>query len=272
MSRVRSPADRRRTAERCPGGSGSLPLAGAHSVREALRAGRRPLHRLTLLDGVDPALAAELSELATLRGIPIEMMNRADALLIAGIDRAQGALLTAGPLPTVGLDALVAVGIPGQRRLLALDGIEDPQNLGALARVADAAGVQGIVLTERRAAPLSPAVSRASAGAIEHVPVARIPNLIRALEWLQGRGFWLVGAEVDEGDDLYAVPDRILRGDLVLVLGAEGRGLRTGVRAVIDHRVRIPMAGQVASLNVATAGAVVLFELARRDRAESACD
>lgn len=241
-------------------------------MREALRAGRRVLRRLVLFENVDPTLAQELVLLARQRGVAVETRGREALHARPGLERAQGVTLEAGPLPELALDELAGLGSAGSRRLLALDGVEDPQNLGALARVADAAGVAGIVLTERRAPPLSAAVSRASAGAIEHVPVARVPNLSRALDWLQGRGFWVVGAEAEQGDDLYAVPDRILQGDLVLVLGAEGRGIRAGIRAAVDHRVRIPMAGQVASLNVATAGAVILFELARRQRARAGGD
>jgi len=119
------------------------------------------------------------------------------------------------------------------------------------------------VLTHRHAPPLSPAVSRASAGAIEWLPVARTPNLRRALKWLKENEFWIFGADPEGGRDAFALPPGWRRGRRVLVLGAEGRGLRPGVAEEVDHRVRIPMAGRVASLNVATAAAVLLFELAR---------
>jgi 23S rRNA (guanosine2251-2'-O)-methyltransferase len=147
---------------------------------------------------------------------------------------------------------------------VALDGVEDPQNLGAIIRVAEAAGAQGLVLTARRAPPLGAAVARASAGAVEHLPVARVGNLRRALQQLQGGGFWLIGADPAEGEDLFQSADRIWQGDLAVVFGAEGRGLRRGVLGLLDHRIRIPMLGQVGSLNVAAAAAVVLFEVVRR--------
>jgi 23S rRNA (guanosine2251-2'-O)-methyltransferase len=150
---------------------------------------------------------------------------------------------------------------------VALDGIEDPQNLGAIARVAEASGAAGLVLTQRRSAPLGAAVARASAGAIEWLPVARVVNLSRALRALKDAGFWVFGASPDAPDDLFGLDPRLLRGDRVVVLGAEGRGIRSGVERLVDHRVRIPMAGRVASLNVSTAAAVILFELARSDRA-----
>jgi 23S rRNA (guanosine2251-2'-O)-methyltransferase len=107
-------------------------------------------------------------------------------------------------------------------------------------------------------------VARASAGALEWLVTARVPNLVRALNQLKSRGFWIFGAESDAPGSLFDLPARLLRGERVVVLGAEGRGLRPGVLAAVDHRVRIPLAGRVASLNVASAAAVVLFELARR--------
>jgi len=125
-------------------------------------------------------------------------------------------------------------------------------------------------MTRRRSPPLSPALARASAGAIDWLPVARVANLVRALEELKTKGFWVVGADPEAKMELYELPDRLLLGDLVVVLGAEGRGLRPGVRAAVDHPVRIPMRGRVASLNVASAGAVLLYELLRRVSAGSA--
>jgi 23S rRNA (guanosine2251-2'-O)-methyltransferase len=175
-------------------------------------------------------------------------------------------VLSAGPLPELPLAELAARGEP-PRTLVALDGVEDPQNLGAIARVAEAAGAAGLLLTRRRAPPLGPAVARASAGAIEWLPVTRVVNLSRSLEELKQLGYWIFGASPETGDDLFRLEARLLRGDRVVVFGAEGRGIRAGVDRVIDHRVRIPMAGRVGSLNVSTAAAVVLFELARPGRA-----
>jgi 23S rRNA (guanosine2251-2'-O)-methyltransferase len=185
----------------------------------------------------------------------------------------QGVLLEAGPLPELaGAEALAAepARSPGGRVLVALDGVEDPQNVGAIVRVAEAAGASGLLLTERRAPPLSPALARASAGAIEWLPAARVANLGRGLESLQQAGFWLVGADPDAGDSLFELPDRLLSGDIAVVLGSEGPGLRPSVRKALDHPVRIPMLGRVASMNVATAGAVILFELLRRSKSGQA--
>jgi 23S rRNA (guanosine2251-2'-O)-methyltransferase len=153
---------------------------------------------------------------------------------------------------------------PGATRLvLALDGVEDPQNLGALLRVADGAGVDGILLTERRSAPVSPAAVKASAGAAEHLRIARVVNLVRALEELKERNLWVIGLD-ERGSADYDQFD--FTGSCVLVLGREGAGLHDLVRRTCDHLLRIPMAGGVSSLNVSAAGAVVLFEVARQRR------
>jgi len=158
-------------------------------------------------------------------------------------------------------------GDGGARLLLALDGVEDPQNLGALLRVADGAGVDGVLLTERRSAPLSPVAIKASAGATEHLRIARVVNLVRALEELKKRNLWIIGLD-ERGTSDYDHFD--MTGDCVLVLGREGAGLHELVRKTCDHLLRIPMAGGVSSLNVSAAGAVVLYEAFRQRRAKSA--
>lgn len=243
-------------------------LIGVHPVREALRARRRVLHRL-VLRGQERAPRPELVHLiesARQAAVPVEEWepDRFERLVPPGLPH-QGVALEAGPLPSVEVATLGS--LPGASWLIALDGIEDPQNLGAILRVAEAAGVAGALLPEHRAAPLTPAVARASAGALEHVPVASVTNLTRALEELKrDHGFWVHAADSNAGDDLYGLPDKLLEGRLVLVLGAEGRGVRPGVRAAVDVFVHIPMAGRIGSLNVAAAAAVVLFEWGRRAR------
>lgn len=245
-------------------GAERVELTGLHPVLEALRARRRPLFRLRVRKGMRRPELAEVLAAARRADVVLEEVD-ADALPPgeSGAASGQGLALWVGPLPELSLPQLIAKGGPS-RTLVALDGVEDPQNLGAIARVAEAAGVAGLVLTRRRAAPLSPAVSRASAGAIEWLPVARVANLSRALSELKQRGFWVFGCDSEQGDDLFALSDRVVGGDRVLVFGAEGRGLRAGITRAIDHRVRIPMAGRVSSLNVAAAAAVALFELRRR--------
>lgn len=249
-------------------------LQGRHSIEEALRARRRRLHRLLVRRGPQRRDVAELTALAEAAGVPIEWSDAEGLPDGAGPAEAgyQGVVLEAGPLP-VAEDARALLepvagrpATPGRRLVVALDGIEDPQNVGALARAAEASGAAGLLLTRRRSPPLTPALARASAGAIEWLPVARVPNLSRALRGLQDAGFWVIGADPEAEASLYEAPDDWLRGDLVLVLGAEGRGLRPGVRQLVDHPIRIPMLGAVASLNVASAAAVILYELLRRSQ------
>ncbi len=251
-------------------------LTGQHSVHEALRAGRRRIDRLLLRETGRPEDQDEILALARSRGVPVQRVDEASLDRVAGPDgRSQGVALQVGPLPELSLDALVAAlgssdpstGPAEGRRLVALDGVEDPQNVGAIARVAESAGCSGMILTDRRAPALTAAVSRASAGAIEWLPVARVTNLVRALEQLKAARYWILAAALDESESVHALSDRALTGDLVVVLGAEGRGIRPGVLEQADHRVRIPMRGRVESLNVATAGAVILYELLRRAEA-----
>jgi 23S rRNA (guanosine2251-2'-O)-methyltransferase len=234
-------------------------------VREALRARRRKLHWLRVRKGPPGPELVLVLEAARAAAVPIEEVDaRALEQGIPAGSNPQGVVLGAGPLPEPPLEELLSPqGFPCT--LVALDGVEDPQNLGAIARVAEAAGAAGLLLTRRHAPPLSAAVAKASAGAIEWLPVSRVPNLSRALEGLKAHGFWVFGADPDAPDDLFQVPERWLSTRRVLVLGAEGRGLRPGVIERLDHRVAIPLAGRVASLNVASAAAVLLFELRRRD-------
>jgi 23S rRNA (guanosine2251-2'-O)-methyltransferase len=242
-------------------------IPGFHPAREALRARRRRLHRLRVRTGLRHRRLDELLELAREAGVPVESVA-AEALAVGlppGL-RDQGIVLDAEPLPLVALEQWTGpdASRTGCDRVVVLDGVEDPQNLGALIRVAEASGASGLLLGARRAPPLGPVVARASAGAVEHLPICRVANLRRALAALRDAGFWLLGAEAEGDQDLYATPDRLWQGRLGLVFGAEGHGLRSGVATLLDHRLRIPLRGRVGSLNVATAAAVVCFEAARR--------
>jgi len=257
-------------------------LTGLHSVHEALRAGRRRIDRLLVREAGRHAEQQDVVELARACGTPVEAVDDKVLDRLVGPDvRTQGVALQVGPLPELSLEDLIAelrgegidpsgtaaadrpTAIAG-RRLVALDGVEDPQNVGAIARVAESAGCLGMILTDRRAPAITPAVSRASAGAIEWLPIARVTNLVRALEQLKEERYWVLAAALEQSESVYALSDRVLTGDLVVVLGAEGHGIRPGVLEQADHRVRIPMRGEVESLNVATAGAVILYELLRR--------
>ncbi|MGA2571725.1 MAG: 23S rRNA (guanosine(2251)-2'-O)-methyltransferase RlmB [Terracidiphilus sp.] len=242
-------------------------LYGLHPVSEALKAGRRRFdHILVARERHDARLDRLLAQCRQAR-IRIIEQPREQLTLAAKTPTHQGVVAFVRPQEFLALEDLFAPPSdrPAAARLmLALDGVEDPQNLGALLRVADGAGVDGVLLTERRSAPLSPAAVKASAGAAEHLRIARVVNLVRALEDLKRQNLWIVGLD-ERGPADY---DRFdFTGDLVIVLGREGAGLHSLVRRTCDHLLRIPMAGGVSSLNVSAAGAVVLFEAARQRRA-----
>ncbi len=244
-------------------------LHGVHCCQEALRARRRPLHRLLVRRGRVRPEVEEVVKEASAAGLQVVEVAAEDLGRAAGPGSpAPAVALEAGPLPELDLAALVSGPADPARtpapRLIALDGVEDPQNVGAIVRVAEASGAAGLILTHRRAPPLGPALARASAGAIEWLPVARVPNLAKALDQLRSDGFWTLGAVPGGGESIFELPARTTDGPLVVLLGAEGRGLRPGVLERVDHPVRIPMAGRVDSLNVATAAAVLMFELWRR--------
>lgn len=247
-------------------------LYGLHSVEEALRAGKRRFdHVLVARERRDERLE-RIAALCRQAGVRLLSQPREQLTQVAQTTAHQGVVALVHPQDFLALEDLfvapAASDGPAQtaRLLLALDGVEDPQNLGALLRVADGAGVDGVLLTERRSAPLSPVAVKASAGAVEHLRIARVVNLVRSLEELKRRNLWIVGLD-ERGSADY---DRFdLTGDCVLVMGREGDGLHDLVKRTCDHLLRIPMAGGVSSLNVSTAAAVVLYEAARQRRAKA---
>jgi 23S rRNA (guanosine2251-2'-O)-methyltransferase len=241
-------------------------LYGVHPVEEALKAGKRRFDHVLVARERDDARLERLLALCREAGVRIRQEPREQLTLLAQTAAHQGVVAMVHPLEFLAIEDLFAphpASAGASRLLLALDGVEDPQNLGALLRVADGAGVDGVVLTERRSAPLSPAAVKASAGAAEHLRIARVVNLVRALEELKRQNLWIVGLD-ERGRTDYDQFD--LTGDCVIVLGREGAGLHDLVRRTCDHLLRIPMAGGVSSLNVAAAGAVVLYEAFRQRR------
>jgi 23S rRNA (guanosine2251-2'-O)-methyltransferase len=244
-------------------------LYGVHPVEEALKAGRRRFdHVLVARERHDDRLAGLVAECHQ-AGVRVRQEAREQLTQLAGTPAHQGVVALVRLQEFLTIEDLFAPppsGSGAARLVLALDGVEDPQNLGALLRVADGAGVDGVVLTERRSAPLSPVAVKASAGAAEHLRIARVVNLVRALEELKQHNLWVIGLD-ERGTEDY---DRFdLTGDCVLVLGREGAGLHDLVRRTCDHLLRIPMAGGVSSLNVSAAGAVVLYEAFRQRRAKA---
>ncbi len=246
-------------------------LYGVHPVEEALRAGRRRFDHVIVARERQDTRVEKLVADCRQAGVRVRQESREQLTQLAGTAAHQGVVAVVRPPESLSIEDLFeapqsAEGERSARLVLALDGVEDPQNLGALLRVADGAGVDGVVLTERRSAPLSPVAVKASAGATEHLRIARVVNLVRALEDLKRQNLWIIGLD-ERGTSDY---DRFdFTGDCVLVLGREGAGLHDLVRKSCDHLLRIPMAGGVSSLNVSAAGAVVLYEAFRQRRAVS---
>ncbi len=263
-------------------------LYGLHPVEEAVRSGARRLDSVLLArDRKNDRLAAACRE----AGVRVSLESREQLTRLARTDAHQGVVALVRERSFLTIEDLLAApgsvrgdaaslpnpsnpqltpqanpsnpkhATPRHRFFLALDGIEDPHNLGALLRTADGAGVDGVILPERRSAPISATVAKTSSGASEHVRIARVTNLVRALEQMKAANVWVIGLD-ERGKPDYS--DFDFRTDCVLVLGREGAGLHDLVKKTCDHLLRIPMAGQIASLNVSVAGAVVMYEAMRQ--------
>jgi 23S rRNA (guanosine2251-2'-O)-methyltransferase len=235
-------------------------LYGRNPVLEALRAGR-PARKLVVAQGVKPEdRLEEILALAGERGIPVEESPRRRLDDIAHTEHHQGIAGYFHSREPLTLDRLLENARP-PALLLVLDGIQDPQNLGALARTADAVGADGLVIPRHRAATVTPAAAKASAGATEHVPVVTVTNLAQALERIGDAGLWRVGLAAD-GSMRYDQFD--YTSPCAIVVGAEGEGLRPLTRRHCDAIVSLPMLGHVASLNAGVAGGVLMYEAARQ--------
>jgi len=245
-------------------------LYGLHPVEEALRAGLRRFDHVCVAKERHDARLQQVIDTCREAGVRLRFEPREQLTRLAQTSAHQGVVAVVREKSVLDLEDLLERPRGGSARLLlALDGVEDPQNLGALLRTADGAGVDGVVLAERRSAPVSPVAIKASAGASEHVRIARVVNLVRALEQMKAANIWSVGLD-ERGSIDYDEFD--FTGDCVLVLGREGAGLHDLVRKTCDHLLKIPMAGGVSSLNVSAAGAVVLYEAARQRRAAMKAD
>lgn len=230
-------------------------LYGRNPVLEALRARRRKFYRLILAEGLkdSPPVSEIISQANRLGLYPIFMpRERLDTAVPDGSH--QGIILETSAYPYSSFEEILH-GESGI--ILALDLLQDPQNVGSLLRTAEATGVKGVLIQERNAVGITPAVVKASAGAVEHLKVVQISNLNRALEGLKERGYWIIGLEaLPEAQDLFQVKPPF---PLVLVVGSEGKGLRPSVREKCDLLLKLPMEGKVSSLNVAVAGSIALY-------------
>jgi 23S rRNA (guanosine2251-2'-O)-methyltransferase len=243
-------------------------VCGLHAVTGMLRNHPGSIRELAIAAGRDERRLAELLALAAAHGIPVQRQPRTvlDRML-PGV-RHQGVIATlhaatGGRREPDLLPLLAACREPPL--LLVLDGVQDPHNLGACLRTADAAGVHAVIVPRDRAARVTPTVRKVASGAAESVPLFSVTNLARTLRALKEAGIWIYGASDAAQGDLYAAD---LTGPLALVLGTEGRGLRRLTRELCDHLVAIPMAGRVESLNVSVAAGVLLYEVKRQRRGD----
>lgn len=237
-------------------------VGGLHPVRELLRAGA-PLRRLLVAEGRDASpVVEEIHELAGAAGVRVERVARSDLDARAEGLVHQGILAVAPPFAYATLGEVLD-GTGGRPALLvALDGVTDPHNLGSIARTAEAVGAHGLLLPPRRSAGVTPAAEKAAAGALAHLPVVRLSNLVRDLQRLKERRLWIVGLD---GDGPEALGDcRLLDEPVTLVVGSEGRGLARLTREACDALVHVPMRGAVGSLNASVAAGIALYEVARR--------
>jgi len=241
-------------------------LTGVHAVREALAA-RRPVQSVLIARGRHGNRLEEIVRLARRNGVSVRFEERSQVDRAAATRDHQGVVALMAEAANISLEELLAgEGSPSAAGLLVLlDGVEDPQNLGAVIRTALAAGAGGVVIPERRSAGVTDAAVRASAGAAAHLRVARVTNLARAMEEIKNAGYWLVG--LDERAERRHT-DMDLSGPVALVLGGEGKGLHQLVKDHCDFVVSIPTSGPVRSLNVSVAAGVVLFEVVRQRAAQ----
>ncbi len=243
-------------------------ITGIHAVREALIAGQ-PLQTVIVGRGRHGGRLDEIVQLARRAGVPVRFEERAQLDRAAGTREHQGVVALVSARASTSLEGLLASTNSGAQPglLVLLDGVEDPQNLGAIIRTALAAGASGVIIPERRSAGLTEAASRASAGAVAHLPVARVTNLSRAMEQLKAAGYWLVGLD-ERSERPHTSVD--LAGPVALVLGGEGKGLHELVRSRCDFLVSIPTSGPVRSLNVSVTAGIALFEVVRQRSAKTA--
>jgi 23S rRNA (guanosine2251-2'-O)-methyltransferase len=240
----RPPRERVPSAEEQPAAQPSRLIYGRNPVHEALRARRRPVRRVW-------ATASAARE-PWLTGVPVSVVDADEITERVQTDAHQGICADAGPYPYADVAPMLAAEKP---LIVVLDEVQDPQNLGAIARTAECAGATGLVLPRHRSAEVTPAAGKASAGAVEHLPIAQVRNVADFLAEAQEAGCWVYGAAADGVE--YTKPD--YAGGVVLVLGAEGRGLRPRVRKMCDQLVALPLHGQMESLNVSAAGAALLY-------------
>jgi len=239
-------------------------IFGVNPVREALR-GTRKIHELYVQSTATDHRLEKILELAREKGVRVIKREREDLTRMCGSSHHQGMALKVAPFAYVDLDDVIAAaGRSGSAGfVLVLDGIQDPHNLGALIRTAACAGANGVIIPKDRACGITSVVEKASAGAVETIPVAQVTNVCQALETLKKSAYWVYGLDGEADTSLYAVA---FSGNVVLVIGGEGEGIRPLVRKQCDVLVSIPQYGGVGSLNASVAGGIALFDVAKKLR------
>ena len=239
-------------------------IYGINAVSEALQARGRAFEWVGMAKERHDLRLQRLIEDCRRLAVPVRFLQRTELDRMAGNAAHQGVVAVTSAKQYSDLDDVLGAKRGQHSLVVVLDGVEDPHNLGAILRTADAAGADGIVIPERRAASVTGTVTKASAGASEHLPIAKVTNIARTVEELKERNIWTVGLD-ERGSQTYDALDYNM--DCALVLGAEGKGLHDLVKRKCDFLVSIPMLGKVSSLNVSVAAAVVLYEIVRQRRA-----
>ena len=270
MAKKNRPQKDRRTGEKvaksAPLDVVELPedmVAGRNAVMEALK-GSRSVNKLMIANGSTEGSIKEIIAVAKDKGVNIQYWDRSKLDSIARGIRHQGVLAQVAPVQYAELEDILQVAKDRNEPpfIVLLDELEDPHNLGAILRTADAAGVHGVLIPKHRSCPLSATVAKTSAGAVEHVPVARVGNLVQTIKKLKQEGLWVAAADMD-GKDYY---DTDLTGPLLLIIGSEGQGVGRLVKEQCDFVVRIPMVGKINSLNASVAGSILMYETMKQRR------
>ncbi len=237
-------------------------IAGRKPVMEALRAGTQ-IEKIVFLVGVHGKVIENIKLAARRTRVEVVEVNRQSFRDLASNATTQGVVAVVPTKRYVDIDYVVNIGRERDQKgfVLLLDEIEDPQNLGALIRTAECAGAHGVIIPKHHAASVTTAVVKASAGATEHVAMARVTNVVNAIEELKAKGFWIVGLDMT-GEQLYTDADYTV--PIVTVVGREGKGIRHLVKEHCDKLVKIPLYGKIGSLNASVAGALVMYEIAKQ--------
>jgi 23S rRNA (guanosine2251-2'-O)-methyltransferase len=238
-------------------------IYGINSVAEALKARRRAFEWVGVAKERHDLRLQRVIEECRKIGVPVRFLPRTELDRMASTGAHQGIVAVTSAKQYADLDDIIASKGADYSLLVVLDGVEDPHNLGAILRTADAVGADGVVIPERRAVGVTVTVAKVSAGASEHLPVAKVTNISRTLEELKARNIWTVGLDERAPHGYDSVDYKM---DCAVVFGAEGKGLHDLVRKKCDFLVSIPMVGKVPSLNVSVAAGVVLYEVARQRR------